>query len=258
MGHTSYTQTIDVAGFPFANTTPERLASWVVGRRGSLTTSCVVLVNPHSILACDRNPQMDAAIRAAELILPDGVGVTLASRMFGQPLTRVTGPGLMLSLCDLGRRFGLRHYFFGGLGDTAERLAREMTERYPGLAIAGATSPRVGSVDELTGSSFIDPINNSGADVVWVGLGAPKQEIWMHKSRSLLKAAVLIGVGAAFDFHTGNIPWAPECIRKIGLEWAYRLVHEPKRLWRRNVDSPLFLLKAATHHITRHFVCTER
>jgi N-acetylglucosaminyldiphosphoundecaprenol N-acetyl-beta-D-mannosaminyltransferase len=196
---------------------------------------------------------MEAAVRHADVILPDGVGVTVASRLFGERLNRISGPSLMLALCGEGRRWGLRHYFFGGRGDTATRLADRLCALYPGLDVAGACSPVVGGAEELLSVPVIDRINSAQPDVLWVGLGAPKQEIWMEKCRGLLASQVAFGVGAAFDFHAGNVPWAPEYIRAMGLEWAYRLMHEPKRLWRRNMDSPLFLWHAAARYCNRRF-----
>ncbi len=203
----------------------------------------IVISNPHSVMMARRDPGMRSATQQASLVLPDGVGIILAARILDLPhCGRITGPALMLYLCDQGRTLGLRHYFYGGSPSVVERLADNLRNRFPGLDVAGFYSPPFGPVDPEEDRRIVDRINQSRPDVVWVGLGAPKQEIWMARHLGRVQATTLIGVGAAFDFHAGVIPWAPTWIRAIGFEWAYRLCIEPKRLWRRNLDSPRFLL----------------
>jgi N-acetylglucosaminyldiphosphoundecaprenol N-acetyl-beta-D-mannosaminyltransferase len=199
----------------------------------------IVISNPHSVMMARRDSLMRSATQQAALVLPDGVGIILAARILGLPHHgRITGPALMLYLCDHGRNLGLRHFFYGGSPSVVERLA----DRFPGLDVAGSFSPPFGPIDPEEDQGIVDRINQTRPDVVWVGLGAPKQEIWMARHIGRIQASTLIGVGAAFDFHAGAIPWAPTWIRSLGLEWAYRLCIEPKRLWRRNLDSPRFLL----------------
>src|SRR4029078_13605177 len=151
---------------------------------------------------------------------------------------RVTGPVLMLDLCDRGRERNLRHYFYGGAQGGAEELARRMTADYPGLIVAGTCCPPFRQLTPEEDQAIIDRINAARPDVVWIGLGAPKQEKWMRQRVGRLHVAAMIGVGAAFDFHSGNVKWAPWIVRKCGVEWAYRLLMEPRRMWRRNLDSP--------------------
>jgi len=178
----------------------------------------------------------------------------LAARLLGlKSRGRVTGPTLMLKLCDWGRERGYRHYFYGGKEGVAETLARRLSERFPGLEVAGTFSPPFRTLTEEEGAAVVEKINATRPDVVWVGLGAPKQEKWMAAHVGRIAAAALIGVGAAFDFHSGNVKWAPGWIRKIGMEWAWRLAHEPRRLWRRNLDSPLFLLAVMKQRIMMTF-----
>ena len=112
---------------------------------------------------------------------------------------------------------------------------------YPGLEVAGTYCPPFRSLSEREDQAITKRINSTDPDIVWVGLGAPKQEQWMARHVGKIKAAALIGVGAAFDFHSGNVKWAPNSVRKLGLEWAYRLAQNPRGMWRRNFDSPLFL-----------------
>jgi len=203
----------------------------------------VALINPHSLMLCQRDKSFRAVIEGACLALPDGVGLTLAAKVLGfESRGRVTGPALMLRLCDWGRERGYRHYFYGGKEGVAEELARRLGERFPGLLVAGTFSPPFRPLTEEEDAPIVQKINATRPDVVWVGLGAPKQEKWMAAHVGRIAAAAMIGVGAAFDFHSGNVKWAPRWVREIGMEWAWRLAHEPRRLWRRNLDSPLFLL----------------
>jgi N-acetylglucosaminyldiphosphoundecaprenol N-acetyl-beta-D-mannosaminyltransferase len=207
------------------------------GRRGY-----VALVNPHSVMLCKRDEQMRSAVEAADLVLPDGVGIVLAARILGYGRRhRVTGPNLMLHLCDAGREMGLRHFFYGGGAGVAERLAERLSGRYPGLEVAGYESPPFRELSSDEDRQAVDRINAARPDIVWVGIGAPKQEKWMVGHRRRVHASAIIGVGAAFDFHSGAVRWAPSWIRRLGCEWAYRLVLQPRRMWRRNLDSPLFL-----------------
>jgi N-acetylglucosaminyldiphosphoundecaprenol N-acetyl-beta-D-mannosaminyltransferase len=148
----------------------------------------------------------------------------------------------MLRICDFGRAHGLKHFFYGGAPGVAEKLAANLQSQFPGMIVAGCACPPFRALTEQEDQAMVDAINASGADVVWIGLGAPKQEKWMAAQAGKLNAAATIGVGAAFDFHAGNVRWAPRWMRNWGLEWMYRLWCEPKRMWRRNLDSPLFLI----------------
>jgi N-acetylglucosaminyldiphosphoundecaprenol N-acetyl-beta-D-mannosaminyltransferase len=202
----------------------------------------VTVANPHSLMLCRRDPEMKRAMAGAALTLADGVGIAIAARLLGWGNgRRATGPALMLALCDWGRRHGYRHYFYGGREGVAEMLAAKLTARYAGLVVAGTYCPPFRPLTGEEDAATVDRINAAEADVVWVGLGAPKQEKWMAAHCGRIKATAMIGVGAAFDFHAGTAKWAPAWVRKMGLEWAYRLVCDPQRMWRRNLDSPLFL-----------------
>jgi N-acetylglucosaminyldiphosphoundecaprenol N-acetyl-beta-D-mannosaminyltransferase len=204
----------------------------------------ITLANPHSVLLCHRDKQMRQAISIASLTLPDGAGIIWACNILGyENHSRVTGPELMLKLCDWGRKDGYRHYFYGGNEGVADSLACRLSEMYPGLQVAGTYCPPFRQLRAEEDKAVVEKINAAKPDIVWVGLGAPKQEKWMAQHLGMINATVMVGVGAAFDFHSGNVKWAPACFRKFGLEWAWRLACEPKRMWRRNLDSPLFLGK---------------
>lgn len=205
---------------------------------------CITLTPPHTVLLCRRDPALRRATQEAALTLPDGVGIILAARLLGRRhCGRVTGPTLMLHLCDWGRAFGLRHFFYGGGPGVAETLAERLAAKYPGLMVAGTHGPPFRDVTAAEDVEIVERINDLHADIVWVGLGSPKQEKWMAGHVGRIDAAALIGVGAAFDFHSGRAKWAPAWMRRMGIEWAYRLAREPRRMWRRNVNSAVFLAR---------------
>ena len=232
----------DVAGVPFDFVLMAQVIDAVEQWRRRGNRSYIVLTNPHSVMLCRRDEQMRRATLSAGLTLPDGVGVVLAAELLGYGRQhRVTGPALMLDLCERGRERGLRHFFYGGSEGVADELARRMTRDFPGLTVAGTMCPPFRPLSDAEDQAAVDAINATKPDVVWVGLGAPKQEKWMREHLGRIQATAMIGVGAAFDFHSGNVPWAPWWVRHFGVEWAYRLALEPRRMWRRNLDSPIFL-----------------
>ncbi|MEI8374860.1 MAG: WecB/TagA/CpsF family glycosyltransferase [Planctomycetota bacterium] len=228
----------------------ERIEHWrQIGER-----QYVALTNPHSVMLCRRNENMAHATRNAGMILPDGIGVIVAANLLGYANHgRATGPTLMLKVCDWGRNKGYRHYFMGGAAGVAEKLAKQLTEKYPGLSVAGTYCPPFRKLSDAEDQAIVDRINAAEADIVWVGLGAPKQEKWMADHVGRIDAAAMVGVGAAFDFHSGDVKWSPPWIRRLGMEWAYRLAIEPRRMWRRNLDSPLFLGGVVIQRITNIF-----
>jgi polysaccharide deacetylase family protein (PEP-CTERM system associated) len=206
----------------------------------------VVLTPPHSVLLCRRDAALRAATCRAGLILPDGVGIILAARILNYPHRgRVTGPALMLKLCDWGRPHRYRHYFYGGAEGVADALAHRLSQQFPGLHVSGTCCPPFRSLSPEEDQAIVERINAAEPDVVWVGLGSPKQEKWMHEHLGRIRATVLVGVGAAFDFHSGRKRWAPAPIRAVGLEWVYRFVLEPRRMCPRCITAPQFLFGVA-------------
>jgi N-acetylglucosaminyldiphosphoundecaprenol N-acetyl-beta-D-mannosaminyltransferase len=179
-----------------------------------------------------------------------------AMNLLGQSLrTRVYGPELMARACARAARSGERFYLYGGRNQGAlVQLALNLRQRYPGIKIVGGFSPPHRPLTEEERQSAIEEINAARPDVVWVGIGVPKQEKFMLDVRPELEAPVLVGVGAAFDFHAGLVPQAPPFMQESGLEWAYRLAHEPRRLWRRYTRyNPRFV-----HSFTRQLVAHRR
>jgi N-acetylglucosaminyldiphosphoundecaprenol N-acetyl-beta-D-mannosaminyltransferase len=156
-------------------------------------------------------------------------------------------------VADHGRAVGLSHYFFGGGEGIAEDLVASLKSRFPGIKIAGWETPPFRPLSEQENTAILERIRESGADVVWVGLGTPKQEYWMHRMAAV-SSATYIGVGAAFDFHTGKVSRAPKWMQDAMLEWLFRFAAEPRRLWRRYlVLAPKFAFQVLAQGISRRF-----
>lgn len=188
-----------------------------------------------SLMFARKDRKLARAFAEAAIVTPDGMGVVYAARLLGEKIEdRVYGPDLMLLQLERAAAVGTPTYFYGGFDDDAlERLVAEYREQFPALVVAGAWSPphRPLTLDEAEQAAAA--INDSGARIVWVGIGSPKQEIWMQANRAGLNAPVLVGVGAAFDFHTGRTKQAPSWMQRSGLEWLYRIAQDPIRLGRR-------------------------
>jgi N-acetylglucosaminyldiphosphoundecaprenol N-acetyl-beta-D-mannosaminyltransferase len=168
------------------------------------------------------------------LVVPDGMPLVWLGRIHRKPLKRrVYGPELMVDFCTDSAKKGHRHFFYGGAPGVADRLAEILSSRCPGLNVVGTYWPPFRPLSEEEERQIEETIRSVAPDVVWVGLGTPKQEHWMYKFRPRLNVPVLVGIGAAFDFCTGRTRQAPRWMRERGLEWVYRLTHEPARLWRR-------------------------
>jgi N-acetylglucosaminyldiphosphoundecaprenol N-acetyl-beta-D-mannosaminyltransferase len=198
------------------------------GGAGQLRTH---FVNVHNIVGAQDDDALREVFRSAGMICADGVPIVWLSRRHGAThAERVCGPDVMLSICDEGRALGLRHYFFGGRPGVAEALGHALQARYPGLIVAGTVSPPFRAVAEQESAATLAAINDARPHVLWVGLGAPKQEFWVADHASLVSAGLLLPVGAAFDFHSGRIRRAPRWMRRSGLEWLFRLAMDPRRL----------------------------
>jgi N-acetylglucosaminyldiphosphoundecaprenol N-acetyl-beta-D-mannosaminyltransferase len=186
-------------------------------------------------MASAEDRELRTALDASSFNVPDGQPLVWAINALGHRLSkRVYGPELMARACSRAASTGQRFYLYGGRDQSALfQLALSLRRHHPGIKIVGGYSPPHRPLTETERSSVVSAINAARPDVVWVGIGVPKQEKWMAEMRPLLDAPVLVGVGAAFDFHAGLVPQAPNLLQEAGLEWAYRLVHEPRRLWRR-------------------------
>jgi N-acetylglucosaminyldiphosphoundecaprenol N-acetyl-beta-D-mannosaminyltransferase len=250
----------EVLGIPLAVSHYEEVIDWMdamiaANGRGYLTAAAVNLV-----MSAHEDPDARAAVLGASLAVPDGQPLVWALRALGHTrATRVYGPDLMVHFCARAARAGTPIYLYGGRTPEAlELLESRLRERFPGLRIAGGFSPPFRALSAEEEERAIADINSSGAAVVWVGTGQPKQEKWMLRMRSRLDAPLLVGVGAAFDFHAGLVTQAPRWMQRSGLEWVYRLAREPRRLWRRYARyNPRFLAGFLRQYL-RHRLARRR
>ena len=207
----------------------KQMEAWIAA--GSNCHS-IAFASMHGISEADRDPQFKAIMNGADLIAPDGMPLVWLGRLRGHSLNRrVYGPEVMETFCrETGARY--RHYFYGGAEGVAKKLAVSLQKKFH-IGVAGTFSPPFRKLTGEEDDALVDRIHQAAPDVLWVGLGAPKQEKWMHEHRGRLRVPVLLGVGAAFDLNSGRLRQAPAWMRENGLEWLFRLAIEPRRLWKR-------------------------
>lgn len=218
----------------------DRIAGWI--DRSEKQYVCVTGV--HGVMECQGDPELMRIHNESGLTTCDGMPLVWASKSAGvADAGRVYGPDLMLDVCEASIEHGWTHYFYGGAEGVPEQLAESLGAKFPGLKVVGTYSPPFRELTDEESSEIVERINYSGADLVWVGLSTPKQERWMAAHRDQLEAAALLGVGAAFDFHTGRVRQAPAWIQQSGFEWAFRMAMEPQRLAKRYLsNNPRFVL----------------
>ncbi len=221
-----------------------RMEEWIRARQRS---RFIAVTGMHGVAESRLDPAFRRVLAEADLVVPDGMPLVWIGRLRGHQLNRrVYGPELMLRFCEATSRRGYRHFFYGGAPGVPESLTGVLSERWPGLVVAGTLSPPFRTLTEAERLDVAETINEAHADVVWVGLGTPKQERFMWEIRAAIQVPVLVGVGAAFDLHTGRISQAPVWLREHGFEWLWRLAHEPRRLWRRYlIQGPRFAFEVA-------------
>ncbi|RMD58705.1 glycosyltransferase [Candidatus Parcubacteria bacterium] len=228
--------------------------SWLRDRDDRGRYVCVT--GMHGVMESQKDPAVKAIHNRADLVVPDGMSVVWTLRWFGHPeVGRVCGPDFMLALCRRlsERKIPVKHYFYGGAPGVWERLAQPMQAKVPGMEIVGGYCPPFRPLTPEEDEAVIHHIMASGADIVWVGLSTPKQEKWMAEHVDRLPGKILIGVGAAFDFHAGLKKRAPRWMQMAGLEWLYRLLQEPRRLWRRYLlNIPQFVWLVARQKWSRY------
>lgn len=225
-----------------------QLSDWIRDRQKAY----VCVVPAHSVMECVNDPGLLPIFNDAGLSTPDGMSIVWLLKAMGFKQTqRVYGPDLLKAACEHGLKEDWKHYFFGGAPGIAQELGQKLIAQYPDLAIVGCFSPPFGRPNENEDKVLVDAINASGADILWVGMSSPWQEIWMHEHLGRINAPVMIGVGAAFDFLTGNKKQAPLWMQRSGLEWLFRFIEEPKRLWPRYKQYPRFVFLALRELISR-------
>ncbi|PZR69012.1 MAG: glycosyltransferase [Solirubrobacterales bacterium] len=245
---------VPLLGVPLAVTDYEQTMDWIDGMVAQRTPGYVVVAAVHCVMVCQEDPAMLEAVRSSSLTVPDGQPLVWAMNALGYSLpSRVYGPELMARYCERSASTGTRMFLYGGRNQgSLVQLALNLRRRYPGVRIVGGYSPPHRPLTDEESDAIAVEIDAVAADVVWVGIGVPKQEKWMAAMRDRLRAPILIGVGAAFDFHAGLVPQAPNWMQHLGLEWMFRLAHEPRRLWRRYARyNPRFVLGFARQYV-RH------
>jgi N-acetylglucosaminyldiphosphoundecaprenol N-acetyl-beta-D-mannosaminyltransferase len=230
----------------------EIIDSWIQSK----TQNYVCVTGVHGVMECQRDRKLMSIHNNSGLTVPDGMPLVWISKVRGSSeVTRVYGPDLMLAVCKLGVSKGYRHYFYGGKEGVPNELAEHLKQRFPQIDVGGQYSPPFRPLTDAENEIVIRAINSTNPDIVWVGLSTPKQEQWMASQRASLQAPVLIGVGAAFDFLSGRLRQAPRWMMNVGLEWLFRLMMEPRRLWKRyTIYNVLFLyyLFLETIGVKRH------
>ena len=236
---------VDVLGVRISTMTMDgavaTIAEWI--KAGVREYICVTGV--HGVMESRRDPALRMIHNASGMTTADGMPMVWAGRRAGAWwMTRVYGPDLVLAVLERAAAEGWRSYFYGGAPGVAEEMADRMSQRFPGLVVVGTVSPEYPPVP----GADVGAINEAAPDLVWVGLSTPTQERWMAAHREALHAPVLVGVGAAFDIHAGRLAQAPRWVQRSGLEWAYRLAREPRRLaWRYLRNNPAFVLSIMRH-----------
>ncbi len=217
----------------------ETIGQWIAERRQNYV--CVTGV--HGIMESHRDPHLREIHNRAGLVTPDGMPLVWIARAMGHSqVARVYGPDLMLAVCEISIESGWRHYFYGGAAGIPEALARRLGERFFGLQVAGTFSPPFRALTGAEDDVIVGRINAAAPDIVWVGISTPKQERWMAEHVGRIDAPVLVGCGAAFDFHAGVKRQAPRWMMRVGLEWAYRMATDPRRLGPRYlINNPMFV-----------------
>jgi N-acetylglucosaminyldiphosphoundecaprenol N-acetyl-beta-D-mannosaminyltransferase len=246
-GHELGLARVDVLGVPVCAMSMAHAVAQVGRWVASRTPAYVCVTGVHGVMESSRDAALLAIHQRAGMVTADGMPLVWLARWAGYPQAeRVYGPDLMLAVCEASVAAGIRHYFYGGGPGVADRLAGRLAARFPGLAVAGTYCPPFGAMTPAEEAAAMRHLRESRADIVWVGLSTPKQERWMAAHVGHATAPVLIGVGAAFDFHAGLKRQAPRWIQRSGGEWAFRLLTEPRRLARRYlVNNPAFLWKLA-------------
>lgn len=221
------------------NMTLAQLDAWITER----SHQYVCVIPAHSIIDTYNQPTLRPIFNSSGMNTPDGMAVVWLLKLKGHHhVERVYGPDLLLATCKYGLEKKNRHYFYGGAPGVAEKLVQNLSLRFPGLQVAGTFTPPFRPLSRAEDEEAICRINQAQADILWIGLSSPKQEVWMHEHLGKLNVPVMVGIGAAFDFLSGTKPQAPIWVQHSGLEWLFRLANEPKRLWPRYRQYPKFML----------------
>lgn len=231
-------RTVRVAGFPVCAIDLEGATRLLLDARAAGRRLSAHFCTTHTLVLANDDPVLRAALEApSAVIFPDGVPLVWVGRLRGADIGRVCGLDLMPALVDAGRATGARHYLYGGAPGAPERLAASLEAQFPGAAFVGVESPPFRPLTADERAATIERINAAAPDYVWVGLGTPKQDLWLAGFRGELDATALLAVGAAFEIVSGARRRAPVWMQRVGLEWLFRLMLEPRRLFRRYAEA---------------------
>jgi N-acetylglucosaminyldiphosphoundecaprenol N-acetyl-beta-D-mannosaminyltransferase len=203
----------------------------------------ICVTGVHGVIEAQSDPMLRTILNSSFITTPDGMPTVWVGRFQGfNAMRRVYGPDYMIEICRISVERGYRHFLYGGKPGVAERLAKLLTARFPGLQVVGTFTPPFRSLTSEEEANLVGQVKEARPDVVWVGLSTPKQERFMAEYLGKLEVKLMVGVGAAFDIHTGEIKDAPDWLKRVGLQWLHRLVQDPRRLWRRYcVNNPRFI-----------------
>jgi N-acetylglucosaminyldiphosphoundecaprenol N-acetyl-beta-D-mannosaminyltransferase len=212
------------------SSTVAQLEEWILTRHRAY----VCLATVKTITDCHNSPEYLKIINSATMVVPDGMPLVWIGKSIGQKtIERTTGVDLMLKLCHEGQVKNYKHFLYGSTEETIGLLAKNLKNRFGNIQIVGMIAPALLALDAQEDQRILNQIDAAKPDILWVGLGAPKQDYWMANHRDKINVPVMVGVGAAFDFIAGTKPRAPRWMSALGLEWFFRLCCEPRRLWKR-------------------------
>lgn len=240
MSSEKFVQKIDKSKIPVCNILGVNIAAinmkWLIdftqNNIKNLSGDYMTVSNVHTTVTAMENAKYCDVQNGAVMAIPDGGPLSTVGRKRGYSMERTTGPSYMEEIFKISAEKGYSHYFYGSTEETLKMLKQKLNENYPGLKIAGAYSPPFRELEKAEDEKIINLINEANADFIWIGLGAPKQEFWMANHQGKVNG-FMVGVGAGFDYFAGNISRAPMWMQKMNLEWFYRLIQDPKRLFKR-------------------------
>jgi N-acetylglucosaminyldiphosphoundecaprenol N-acetyl-beta-D-mannosaminyltransferase len=232
----------NLLGVEVSTTTFEAARDRVLAAPRNGAKLSVHYVSVNTIVEANRQPDLKDLLNSGDLVAPDGVPLVWLGRLRGHGMTRTYGPDSMLAIIDRGREHGYTHYFYGGAPGVPELLKESLESRYPGIEVVGMYSPPFRQLTPEEDEAVVRRINDAKPDFVWIGLGSPKQDRWVADHRGRLDAGAVLAVGAAFDYNAGLLRTAPGWMQRSGLQWLFRLLTEPRRLWKRyTVSNARFL-----------------
>jgi N-acetylglucosaminyldiphosphoundecaprenol N-acetyl-beta-D-mannosaminyltransferase len=234
---------VNILGVKVHATSMDRTLSWIESALASEGKGYICVTGVHGVMESQVDSNLRRIINSSSLTIPDGRPTVWVGWLRGFfKMRQVTGPDMMLKVCALSAKKGYRHFFYGGNEGIADELKERLTRRFPGLNVIGTYTPPFRPLNEVEEAELIRTVSELKPDFFWIGLSTPKQEKFMDHYKSKLDAKLLVGVGAAFDIHTGRINDAPYWMKFMGVQWLHRIYQDPSRLWRRYcVNNPRFL-----------------